>query len=100
MFKMGDSTLALKDLCLEAGLLDLDFVGCRFTWSINRAGNKRVSARLDRVYVNGDWISKYSSARVHHLLKLASDHRPIMLDINENCKPFRSKKKLFSSFIG
>ncbi|KAL4340431.1 hypothetical protein GQ457_08G021740 [Hibiscus cannabinus] len=58
----------------ESGLIDMGFSGARFTWS---RGN--LSQRLDRCLCNVAWYNFFASSEVHHLLRLGSDHRPILL---------------------
>ncbi|WOL14469.1 hypothetical protein Cni_G23249 [Canna indica] len=79
-FTFGSSCNSFRSLCAEAGLIDLKFQGARFTWSNNRAGSKKIFARLDRAYANENWLSLYSKTLVFHLSRLTSDHRPIMIN--------------------
>ncbi|KAL4279049.1 hypothetical protein GQ457_03G029200 [Hibiscus cannabinus] len=58
----------------ESGLIDMGFSGACFTWS---RGN--LSQRLDRCLCNVAWYNFFASSEVHHLLRLGSDHRPILL---------------------
>ncbi|KAL4388382.1 hypothetical protein GQ457_09G019490 [Hibiscus cannabinus] len=77
------------DFLFEIGLLDMGFHGPQFTW---RRGN--LFQRLDRCLCNKAWYDSFSMSEVFHLVKLGSDHRPILLDSgvrreNSGCKPFR-----------
>ncbi|KAL4281384.1 hypothetical protein GQ457_03G041560 [Hibiscus cannabinus] len=54
---------------------DMGFHGPQFTW---RRGN--LFQRLDRCLCNKAWYENFMMSEVFHLLKLGSDHRPIMLD--------------------
>ncbi|KAL4272884.1 hypothetical protein GQ457_13G009590 [Hibiscus cannabinus] len=70
-------------------LVDLGFVGPQFTW---RRGS--LFQRLDRCLGNMAWCNSFPDSAVHHLLRLGSDHRPIMLDsvyktVTEGIRPFR-----------
>ncbi|CAN1152796.1 hypothetical protein LINPERHAP2_LOCUS18981 [Linum perenne] len=71
-------------------LLDLDFVGPRFTWF---RGSLR--ERLDRGLATMRWRSEFPNSFVTHLPLLRSDHRPIMtcffgLEIpDRSSRPFR-----------
>ncbi|WOK97946.1 hypothetical protein Cni_G06654 [Canna indica] len=95
----GSAMKTFKELKFEAGLIDLDFTGYKFTWCNNRHEDKRIMARLDRMYANGMWLSKYSSAIVYHLKRLASDHRPIMLDSRCNINPQnRERRSIFELY--
>ncbi|KAL4364157.1 hypothetical protein GQ457_04G008120 [Hibiscus cannabinus] len=77
------------EFLFETGLLDMGFHGPQFTW---RRGN--LFQRLDRCLCNKSWYDSFSMSEVFHLVKLGSDHRPILLDSgvrreNSGCKPFR-----------
>ncbi|KAL4369613.1 hypothetical protein GQ457_05G012620 [Hibiscus cannabinus] len=54
---------------------DMGFHGPQFTW---RRGN--LFQRLDRCLCNKAWYDNFTMSEVFHLVKLGSDHRPIMLD--------------------
>ncbi|KAL4360801.1 hypothetical protein GQ457_04G012650 [Hibiscus cannabinus] len=63
------------DFLLDTGLLDMGFQGPRFTWK-----RGMLSQRLDRCLCNSDWYGLFPLSEVYHLIKLGSDHRPILLD--------------------
>ncbi|WOK94328.1 hypothetical protein Cni_G03030 [Canna indica] len=92
-FLLGSSLRMFNEVCLDVGFIDLGFSGPRYTWCNNRMGKKKIVARLDRFYANGDWMAKYSNAMVYHLDKLASDHRPIMLDTREDVGKIRRTRR-------
>lgn len=50
--------------------------------------------RLDKIYVNSDWISFFPNATVTHLPKTHSDHNPLLLEIIP--KPNIALQKPFS----
>ena len=89
----------------QHGLCDLHYTGPKFTW-------KRGSLykRLDRAICNDRWFNTFNKVRVFHLPRLGSDHRPILLSLNDESignqgvKPFRFLAswlidKRFSGFI-
>jgi len=81
------------------GLIDLGFVGPRYTWCNNRSGSARVWKRLDRCYAISNWLTLYSDHTVRHLSRIASDHYPILLSIDhffQGSRPFRYEKFWFS----
>ncbi|KAK1284161.1 hypothetical protein QJS10_CPB21g01739 [Acorus calamus] len=73
------STIEFNNVMSTAGLIDIGFQGPRFTWSNNRLGLARISARLDRAFVNHVWLSKYNTSSLFHLPYVGSDHKPILL---------------------
>ncbi|XP_058076517.1 uncharacterized protein LOC131225104 [Magnolia sinica] len=76
------------DAIQNAGLSDAGFVGNRYTWSNNRAGNARIWAWLDRILVNDRWGAKFSNFRVEHLPRVNSDHAPLRISFPTQIQPF------------
>ncbi|KAF7839972.1 RNA-directed DNA polymerase [Senna tora] len=74
----------------KAALLDLGFVGPKYTW---QRGD--LSIRLDRALVNTEWRLKFPEATVTHLPKYKSDHCPLWIrsnpraEVKRNNRPFR-----------
>ncbi|GMI69001.1 hypothetical protein HRI_000569400 [Hibiscus trionum] len=60
----------------DLGLRDMGYSGPEFTWT---KGNTHV--RLDRFICNSYWDETFPEASVEHLLRLRSDHRPILLSV-------------------
>ncbi|GMI86124.1 hypothetical protein HRI_002281700 [Hibiscus trionum] len=67
---------AFQDFIFDAGLRDMGYQGPDFTWC---RGSTYV--RLDRFLCNTYWDESYPVAEVHHLLRMRSDHRPILLHV-------------------
>lgn len=63
----------------NCGLLDIDFVGPKFTWCNNRRSGKRIWKRLDRVLVNDQWAQKFQTNIIKLLVRTGSDHRPLLM---------------------
>ncbi|KAL4341260.1 hypothetical protein GQ457_08G016750 [Hibiscus cannabinus] len=77
------------EFMMDTGLLDMGFNGPKFTWK-----RGTLSQRLDRFLCNSAWYDSFPSSEVFHLIKLGSDHRPILLDtgscnIRSGFRPFR-----------
>ncbi|XP_059446449.1 uncharacterized protein LOC132177995 [Corylus avellana] len=70
----------------EQGLMDLPLVGEISTWS-----NSRSWSRLDRFLVSTDWEVVHPDLRQKRMLRVCSDHAPIMLE----CNPFSGGKRPF-----
>lgn len=68
--------------CVNAiGLMDLGFTGNSFTWA--KGGTSPLQERLDRAICNSEWRLAYPRASVNHLPRIASDHSPIMLSLDD-----------------
>jgi exonuclease III len=62
----------------DTALRDIKRVGGRFTWT-NKQRNS-VMSNLDRFFVSGEWEQKYPKVFVRTLIRVGSDHSPILLD--------------------
>ncbi|KAK8669377.1 hypothetical protein V6N13_106809 [Hibiscus sabdariffa] len=71
----------------------MEFSGLNFTWS--RGGTQ---VRLDRVLCNSYWDETFPESTAHHLLRMKSDHRPIMLAVGDSVHV--SCTKHFRYFFG
>ncbi|XP_070040957.1 uncharacterized protein [Nicotiana tomentosiformis] len=60
-------------------MVDLGFVGPRFTWCNNWRARKRIWKRLDRVFVNDLWAQLFQINMVKYLARTGSDHRPLLI---------------------
>ncbi|CAN1822966.1 hypothetical protein LINPERHAP1_LOCUS30173 [Linum perenne] len=97
--KKGGAPFSLRkhqgfiDCCLDCGLLDPGFNGPNFTWF-----TRRVRERLDRALLNSSWIQSFPETHVTHLLRVKSDHRPILISIGT--RPPTMLQKPFRFFAG
>ncbi|KAL3622592.1 hypothetical protein CASFOL_034003 [Castilleja foliolosa] len=88
----SSSRYSLSNELNDLGLIDLGFSGFPFTWSNKRSGVHNIQQRLDRAVGNNEWLDLFPRCSINHLLPLASDHAPILLNtIPEDRKfiPFR-----------
>ncbi|KAK9922738.1 hypothetical protein M0R45_031185 [Rubus argutus] len=69
----------LKKWVDQNSLIDMGFIGSRFTWS-----NNRIKERLDRAFCTCDWRSSFPEAFIRHLAKMKSDHCPLLLQLHSN----------------
>ncbi|KAH1108511.1 hypothetical protein J1N35_012279 [Gossypium stocksii] len=58
---------------------DLGFCGPSFTWQ-----RGATSVRLDRALANDEWMLTFPQCLVHHLIRIKSNHRPLLLSTNHN----------------
>ncbi|OMO49887.1 Endonuclease/exonuclease/phosphatase [Corchorus capsularis] len=75
--------MSFKGMISSCGLIDLGFSGPRFMWCNKRKGLARVQERLDRVLVSSKWRLLFPDAMIKHLIRIHSDHCPILLQ----CEP-------------
>lgn len=67
-------------------LIDLGFIGPRFTWSHGKNTQQRSSAILDRALLDIAWHQRFSDSKVMHCPHSYSDHCPLLLSTH----PYRS----------
>ena len=60
-------------------MIDLGFLGPRYTWSNHHPLSHLIQERIDRAYANADWNVLYPDASVKHLKRAHSDHNPILI---------------------
>ncbi|XP_020593394.1 uncharacterized protein LOC110033681, partial [Phalaenopsis equestris] len=70
-----------NDNIQKIGLFDLRFSGPSFTWR-----RKDKWERLDRVLANDNWIQKFLQTSITHLSIVGSDHRPLLITIENKWK--------------
>ncbi|KAE8693615.1 hypothetical protein F3Y22_tig00110796pilonHSYRG00006 [Hibiscus syriacus] len=78
-----------QDFVYDFGIRDMGFQGPEFTW------NRGLSyAHLDRALCNSKWDKSYPETAVHHLHRMRSDHRPLLLCVGSpiaNIRPYQFK---------
>ncbi|KAK8625486.1 hypothetical protein V6N13_090357 [Hibiscus sabdariffa] len=94
--RMGCSTTPDRDFIntiFDFGLHDLGYLGPDFTWiRTNRA------VQLDRCLCNEYLLESFPDTIVHHLLRMKSDHRPLLLQFGHD--PPRTTTYQFRYFAG
>lgn len=80
-------SLDFHDFIQKVGLIELKASNGLFTWFRGRSKSK-----LDRIFVQSEWLSIFPSLKLSLLKRGLSDHRPLLLqpeDCNWGAKPFR-----------
>ena len=67
--------LEFSDFISDQGLMDLPLAGGTSTWSNNISWS-----RLDRFIGSSEWEARYPDLLQKRLLRLCSDHFPILLE--------------------
>ncbi|KAF8017595.1 hypothetical protein BT93_H2702 [Corymbia citriodora subsp. variegata] len=70
-----------KECLDQAELVDLRYVGFRFTWSTS-SGTRRKQRKIDRVLVNNHWCMAFSFSEASFLAPGISDHSPMVVRIH------------------
>ncbi|CAN1332355.1 hypothetical protein LINPERPRIM_LOCUS35687 [Linum perenne] len=78
----------------DARLIDIEYIGAKYTWRNNQEGGEEVKQRIDRGLCNIRWASLYPKCRIEHKARAESDHCPIMLILEaNNCR--RGPRRFF-----
>ncbi|KAL9244383.1 hypothetical protein vseg_018163 [Gypsophila vaccaria] len=71
----------------ECDLVDMKSTGAFFTWNNKQSGDHRVFSRIDRVLVNGAWISSNPDWVAHFFPEGVFDHCPcIVQNAGSQCR--------------
>ncbi|KAK8652825.1 hypothetical protein V6N13_126848 [Hibiscus sabdariffa] len=84
---------AFQNMVFDCGLQDLNYVGSEFTWYRDNCG-----VRIDRCFGNSMWFENFLTAILHHLLRMKSNHRPLLLSPTSASTSLRTL--LFRYFSG
>ena len=91
-------SLMLKE-CLDiCNMIDLGFIGPRFTWTNRREVQGLIQERIDRFFVNPSWCIRYPEAKVSHLTRCHSDHCPVLLELQPTVGFNQSRPFKFQCF--
>ncbi|XP_023881941.1 uncharacterized protein LOC136065446 [Quercus suber] len=85
---------AFKDCLNRCSMVDLGFLGPRYTWTNKREFSNLIMEIIDRFFMNPDWCMLYPDAKVSHLPRCHFDHCQILLEALPNramhlTRPFR-----------
>ena len=85
---------AFREVLDHYGLIDLRYVGSKFTWCNNCDTPNTTWVRLDRGVANIEWLNRFHAARVEHVNVTNSDHKCIHMQwdcpfVKRHRKPFR-----------
>lgn len=70
---------AFREALELCNLVDLGFIGYKFTWNNRRPGAANTKERLDRAVANEVWRSKFPGTIVTHIMSYAWNHLPLIL---------------------
>ncbi|XP_010451890.1 PREDICTED: uncharacterized protein LOC104734083 [Camelina sativa] len=93
--RLSPDSLEFGDWIQRLSLIDMGFLGNKFTWRRGRTENNFIAKRLDRVLCCAHSRLKWQDASVTHLPFLALDHAPLYLQLcpdvvrDASRRPFR-----------
>ena len=96
---ISSSRFLLFKECLDyCSMVDMGFVGPRFTWTNKRNLSALVQERIGRFFTNPSWYALHSDTRVTHLTRCVSDHCSILLETNPSNRVFLTRPFKFQNF--
>ena len=91
-------SLLFKECLDHCSMVDMGFVGPRFTWTNKRNFSALVQERIGRFFTNPSWYALHSDTRVTHLTRCVSDHCSILLETNPSNRVFLTRPFKFQNF--
>jgi hypothetical protein len=68
--------------CLEdCDLVDLGFIGPKYTWTNKQDVETNVRVRLDRAVANGTFSARFDDCRVENIVTTTSDHLALLITV-------------------
>ncbi|XP_074314543.1 uncharacterized protein LOC141649761 [Silene latifolia] len=86
----GAEVRPLCQVTQDCDLYEMKSTGSFFTWTNKHEVSGKVYSRLDRVFVNEDWVLRFSESYAHFLPEGSFDHCPCLIrfdDIVRTSKP-------------
>ena len=93
----SNKSLLFKEVLDCCNMIDMGFVGPRFTWTNKQNVNALVQERIDRFFVNPKWYGAHPDARVTHLTRCVFDHCLVLLESNPSTGVFLPRPFKFHS---
>ena len=90
--------LLFKECLDKCNMIDLGFSGPRFTWTNRKEMNALIQERIDHFFVNPEWFSLFSEAKVTHLTRCHSGHCLVLLETQPRPSTFFKRPFKFQSF--
>ena len=84
-----------KEAVRECGLLDMNFIGPKYTWS-RRYGTNLIAERLDRALANEAFQEKFAYSYEKHPFSSSSGHLSLLFCISSHVIIETGKKKVVS----
>lgn len=84
---------AFRDCLNRCGLVDLRFVGQKFTCCNGRFNENRTKLRFDKIVANKEWMRHFTDARVFHSAMSISDYCLLKLSLSkrQNRRTFKKR---------
>ena len=95
MDRNANQMAEFRDCLNRCELVDLGFIGQKFTWCNGRGGEQRTKVRLDRMVANEEWMRLFPEARVRHVAMSISDHCLLLLSLSRRQPKKQGKKRFF-----
>ena len=60
-------TQDMSDFILRGNVIEAPSVGFYYSWNNKGIGDTRIASRIDRAFVNTDWLTRFSEVKVQYL---------------------------------
>jgi hypothetical protein len=72
-----------REVIEDCQLQDLGWSGTAYTWDNQQSGDQNVKARLDRVFANSAFLTRFEPTRVRHIASMEFDHCFVLAELRE-----------------
>ena len=86
----------LHNFLQEASMILMNATGVQYTWDNNREGEEFVCERLDKAFVNLDWLHTYEHSSLEAWPISILDHAPFILDTHKR-QTFQKRHQRFEA---
>ncbi|KAF9593798.1 hypothetical protein IFM89_025507 [Coptis chinensis] len=70
-----------RDAVSHNHLIEASSTGFLFTWTNKQKGNKRIRDKIDKIFMNSNWIALFPGWQYKVLSRFCSDHSPLELQV-------------------
>ena len=81
-FRSFNQMQLFKDAIDECRLMDLGFVGPKYTWSKHFESGQSIWEHLDRGLATNNWFLLFPGTKIHHLHCYSSDHLALFINLS------------------
>ncbi|XP_070056526.1 uncharacterized protein [Nicotiana tomentosiformis] len=92
-------SITFLNCIMDSSLIDAEFISSTYTWCNGRSKRNRVWGRLDRALLNNEWSQRFTDTIVTHLVRIGSDHSPLLITIATSQINIQSYFRFLDFFI-
>lgn len=88
-----------NDAARHSGIIEIDPKGAFFTWDIRQVGDNNTKSRIDRIFVNHEWLDIFNQASIEGIPTIFSDHHMMKIFLAGKEKIFEAPFRFINAWI-